>query len=199
MYRHFTKLTLAGLSLLLGLAVVLPGSEASAKEIKIWTVDCSDPEQTIANALSHAKPDRVDEIHFTGLCEEILDIDMDHVTFAGDGVGEIMGHVSISGASNVILDGFELTVADADTGVEASMGASVRITGVTIDGGEPETIGIFVTNGSVARIENAHVTMLGEDAEALQARDGGMVRLGGGNNLTGGPDGGGLRSRITPL
>ena len=140
-----------------GLAVVLMSSTASAAETKIWTVDCFDGE-TIADALSHARADRVDEIHFTGICNEELDFNTGNVTITGDDVGEIVGHVWIAGATNVILDGFDLIVDDGDTGVEASMGASVRITDVTINGGEAggeETVGISVIRGSVAQIQNA--------------------------------------------
>ena len=172
-------------ALFAGLAVVLMSSTASATETKIWTVDCFDGE-TIADALSHARADRVDEIHFTGTCYEELDFNTGNVTITGDDVGEIVGHVSISGASNVILHGFNLGVGDdSDTGVKTSMGASVRITGVTIEGTGVETLGIHVERGSVARIDHVTVTVAGTDATALLVKGGATARLNGGSTFTG--------------
>ena len=174
-------------ALFAGLAAVLLSSAASAKNIKITTVDCSDPEQTLAGALSTIPLHFVNEIHFTGTCGEDLDIGLDYVALIGDGFSStIEGHVWIGGANNVSLDGFNLTVDDGDTGVQASMGASVRITDVTINGGEEagaETIGIQVLNGSAARIQNVHVTVAGIDAAALVVSNGAMARLRGGSTF----------------
>ena len=83
------------------------------------------------------------------------------------------------------MDGFALIVDVGDTGVQASMGASVRITGVTIEGTGEETLGIHVMRGSVARIEDALVEVDGDDATALLVKEGATARLNGGSTFTG--------------
>jgi len=182
MYQHFTKLAVAGLSLVLGLAAVLLSSAALANDIVRTMVNCNAPRQSLADALSSISLDAVNEIHFRGTCIEDLTITKDDVTLTGDGVPNavIMGGINIDGAHRVSLRDFDLTSPGAgDTGVDVSNGAAIKIDNIVISSGN---IGIFVSNGSFARIENADVTVTGDEA-ALVVANGSTARLAGGSTL----------------
>jgi hypothetical protein len=169
---------IVGVSLVAG--VVLLVSPARATE-----VNCGLGE-TIAQAL-HGKG-KGKSITVKGVCTEDVDIEKRDITLEGVG-GEIVGTVTITGASRVVIT--NLTVRDAaGCGVVVTDASAVEIQGTTISNND-DGCGVSVSNASFLRIENSFILDHVGDNYALSIGSGSVVR-GENNRIAGNTWGVGL-------
>lgn len=166
-----------GVSLVAGL--ILLASPARAAE-----VNCGLGE-TIAQALhAQALQRKGKSITIKGVCTEDVDIEKRDVTLEGDG-GEIVGTVTITGASRVVIKNLTIRNA-AGEGVVVTDASAVEIQGTTVSNNFGEC-GVSVSNASFLRIENSFILdhdIIAAEQIGLCVGSGSVVR-GESNQITG--------------
>lgn len=139
-------------------ATLLAGMVLLAGPARAAIVTCG-----TGNSITQALQGNSNIITIKGVCTENVDIERRDVTLEGDG-GEIVGTVTIAGASRVVIK--NLTIRDAaGDGVDILGASAVEIYDTTIssnDGG----CGVFVGDASFLRIENSFI--LGHNISGLE-------------------------------